>query len=263
MSAQLPAYRRIAEDIRARIASGDLPPGALLPTQQELQEQYGVARMTARQAVAELINEGLVASQQGKGVTVRSQDHMIYRPQSEFEPRISRGMDRFTAVLTKEGRMPSQSIDVAVTSAPRLIAERLGITPGSRVAVRKRIRSLDGEPFNINDTYYVYDLVANTEIMDPADIPRGSNNVLADFGYREVRAIDEFYVRMPDPEEIRRLRLRPGTPVAVHYVTGYTAKDEPTRCDVFILPGDRLAIRYERVHPENADDMSQVEGEQQ
>jgi GntR family transcriptional regulator len=262
MSAGLPAYRRIAEDIRARIASGDLPPGALLPTQQELQEQYGVARMTARQAVAELVNEGLVTSQQGKGVMVRSQVHMVYRPQGEFEPRISKGMDRFMAVLTKEGRKPSQSIDVAVVSAPRLVAERLGIEAGTRVAVRKRVRSLDGEPFNINDTYYAYDLVANTEIMDPADIPRGSNNVLADVGYREVRAIDEFYVRMPDPEEVRRLRLRPGTPVAAHYVTGYTADDKPTRCDVFILPGDRHVILYERVHPADADDMSQAEDDQ-
>ncbi len=250
----MPAYRKIAEDIRARIKSGELAPGAQLPTQQELQEQYGVARMTARQAVAELVNEGLVTSQQGKGVIVRSRQHMIYRPQSEHEPRISQAMDRFTATLTNEGRQPSQSIDVAVVSAPVLVAQRLNIEPGSRVVVRKRVRSLDGEPFNINDTYYPYDLALSTEIMDPVDIPRGSNNVLEDQGYREVRAIDEFYVRMPEPEEIRRLQLRPGTPVACHLVTGYTATDQPVRCDVFVLPGDRHVILYERVHPSESVD---------
>lgn len=259
MSTDQPAYRRIAEDIRARITSGELPPGALLPTQQELQAQYGVARMTARQAISELVNEGLVTSQQGKGVMVRDQRHMVYRPQSEFEPRISRSLDRFMAVLTKEGRKPSQTIDVAVLGAPQLVAERLGIEPGARVAVRKRVRYLDREPSNINDTFYVYDLVAHTAIMDPADIPTGSNLIMADLGYREVRAIDEFYVRMPDPEEIRRLRLSPGTPVAVHYVTGYTAKDEPTRCDMFVLPGDRHVIVYERIHPDNAEDMSHAD----
>lgn len=247
MSSDTPAYRKIAEDIRARITSGELAPGALLPTQQELQAQYGVARMTARQAVAELINEGLVTSQQGKGVTVREQRHIVYRPQSEFKPRTSRAQTL------------SQSIDVAVEAAPPLIAERLGLAIGARVIVRKRVRSLDGEPFNINDTYYSYELAANTELMDPIDIPQGSNNVLADFGYREVRAIDEFYVRMPHPEEIRRLRLSPGTPVAVHYVTGYTAKDEPTRCDVFVLPGDRHVILYERIHPDDAEDITLVD----
>jgi GntR family transcriptional regulator len=36
--------------------------------------------------------------------------------------------------------------------------------------------------------------------------------------------------------------------VAVHLVTGYTAEDRPVRCDVFVLPGDRNVIVYERVH---------------
>lgn len=250
----VPAYQKIASDLRQQIESGEAPPGALLPTQQELAARYGVARMTARKAIEELVNQGLVVSQQGKGVTVRDRRHMIYRPQSEHEPRISREMDRFMATLTKDGRAPSQSIDVAVVGAPALVAQRLEVETGSPVAVRKRVRSLDGEPFNINDTYYPYDLAANTEIMSPVDIPRGSNYVLADFGYTEVRAIDEFYVRMPDPEEVRRLRLAPGTPVAVHYATGYTAKERPIRCDVFVLPGDRHVILYERVHPTDVTD---------
>lgn len=259
MSADGPAYKKIAEDLRARIKSGDLAPGDLLPTQQELSEHYGVARMTTRQAIAELVNEGLVSSKQGKGMTVRDRRQMVYRPQSEFEPRISANMDRFVSALVKEGRQPSQSIDIAIVVPPPLVCARLQLGEGEFAAVRKRVRYIDGEPFNINDTYYDYKLAANTEIMSPADIPRGSNNVLADFGYREVRAVDEFYVRMPDPEEIQRLKLSPGTPVAHHLVTGYTAENHPTRCDVFILPGDRHVILYERVHPDNADDMSNVE----
>lgn len=249
MSSGQALYRQIADDLRARIESGELPPGATLPTQQELAAQYGVARMTARQAITALVNEGLVASQQGKGVTVRARRYMLYRPQAEHEPRISQELDRFMSTFSRDGRSPTQTIEVAVDSAPRLVAQRLGIEEGSPVAVRKRVRSLDGEPFNINDTYYPFELAQGTEIMNPADVPRGSNNVLADFGYREVRAVDEFYIRMPEPDEVYRLRLTPGTPVAAHYVTGYTAKDEPIRCDVFILPGDRHVILYERIHP--------------
>ena len=179
---------------------------------------------------------------------------MIYRPQAEYAPRISAEMDRFMSALAQEGRQPSQSIDVAIVPAPKIVAERFGIDPGTTVVARQRVRSIDGEPFNINDTFYPYDLAANTEIMNPRDIPRGSNFVLADKGYKEVRAIDEFYVRMPEPDEARRLRLGPGTPVAVHYVTGYTSKGEPIRCDMFVLPGDRHVILYERVHPDAADE---------
>jgi DNA-binding GntR family transcriptional regulator len=249
MSAAVPAYRKIAEDIRSRIVSGELPPGSLLPTQQELQDKYGVARMTARNAISALENEGLVVSQQGRGATVRSRQTMIYRPQSEYAPRTSAEMDRFMSALSRDGRKPAQSIDVAIVAAPQIVADRLGVEQGERVVARQRVRSIDGEPFNINDTFYPYELAASTEIMDPRDIPRGSNFVLAGKGFAEVRAIDEFYVRMPTPEEMRRLRLGPGTPVAVHYATGYTDKGEPVRCDMFVLPGDRHVILYERVHP--------------
>ncbi len=260
MSTDTPAYRKIADDLRVRITAGEFAPGQLLPTQQELAERYQVARMTARQALAELVNEGLVTSQQGKGVTVRDRRHMVYRPQREYEPRTSQEMDRFMSTLTQDGRQPAQSIDIAIVGAPPLIAERLRVDPGAKVVVRKRVRSLDGEFFNINDTYYTYELAINTEIMNPTDIPRGSNFVLEDHGYHEIRAIDEFYIRMPNPEEIQRLHLRPGTPVAHHIATGYTDKDEPTRCDVFVLPGDRHVILYERVRPDEGSEVAGEEG---
>jgi hypothetical protein len=97
-------------------------------------------------------------SQHGKGVVVRDRKHMVYRPQAERDPRISEEMDRFMSYLAKEGRQPSQTIDVSVVSAPPLVAQRLEIEPDSLVVVRKRVRSLDGDFFNINDTYYPYEL---------------------------------------------------------------------------------------------------------
>jgi DNA-binding GntR family transcriptional regulator len=261
MSADAPAYRRIADDLRQRIRSGDLAPGDLLPTQVDLAEQYGVARMTARQALAELANEGLIFAQQGKGTIVRERRPVVYRPQAEYFPRTTRQLDRFLATLQRQGRQSSQSIEVAVESADPFVAQRWEIEPGQSVAVRKRVRYVDDEPFNINDTYYRYDLAADTAIMNPADIPSGSNNVLDAKGYAEVRAVDEIYVRMPSQEEVRRLHLQPGTPVAVHVVTGYTANDEPCRVDVFVLPGDRHVIVYERIRPTTADDTSYIEDE--
>lgn len=247
MSADRPTYLRIADDLRRLITSGELSPGSALPTQTVLEQRYGVARMTVRAALDELTNEGLITSQQGKPAKVRGRRHMVHRPQGDHEPRISQTLDRFMALFGEADRKPSQTIDVAVVGAPKLIAERLRIEPGSRVVVRRRVRSLDGEPFNINDTYYPYELAVQTEIMDPADIPSGSNHVFERFGYREARNIDEFYILMPSPEEIDRLRLPQGTPVACHYLTAYTADDMPLFCDVFILPGDRHVIVYERV----------------
>jgi GntR family transcriptional regulator len=246
-------YGQVAADLRESIASGQLSPGAVIPSETQLVEQYGISRVTIRRALMTLEAEGLISAHQGRGRVVRDRRTMIYRPQQEYEPRISSTMDRFTAALAHEGRQPSQTIEVAVESATPVIAKRLGVPEGAPVVARKRVRSIDGEPTNINDTYHRHDLVKDTAVMDPRDIPEGSNTIVERVIGREVRAIDEFYIRMPTPEEARRLHLGVGTPVAVHYCTGYTADDQVVRVEYFCLPGDRHVILYERIHPTDDD----------
>lgn len=243
----MPAYRRIAEDLRQRITSGDLPPGSLLPTQQELSDGYKVARMTARQAIGALEHEGLVTSQQGKGATVRSRQFMVYRPQSESKPQpVLPEMDRYFQQITGEGRTPSQKIEVSLIEAPAEIARRLQVEEGSIIVARRRVRFINAEPVNTNDSHFPLDVVGESEIMSPADIPRGTNQVLTDLGYTQTRAVDEISIRMPTPEEAQRLALGTGTPIALLLVTGYTQDGRPVRCTSNVLPGDRHVIVYER-----------------
>jgi DNA-binding GntR family transcriptional regulator len=68
-----PQYQRIAAELRAQIESGELAPGDLLPSESALVERYGVARGTARQALAALAGAGLTVSVQGKGRYVKPQ----------------------------------------------------------------------------------------------------------------------------------------------------------------------------------------------
>lgn len=63
----LSQYRRIAAELRERIASGDLAPGDALPSEAALVRQYDVSRGTARQALSELEGTGLVIAVHGKG----------------------------------------------------------------------------------------------------------------------------------------------------------------------------------------------------
>jgi DNA-binding GntR family transcriptional regulator len=64
-------YRRIATDLRRQIESGELPPGNVLPSEAAIVETYGVARGTARQALADLETAGLIETRHGKGRFVR------------------------------------------------------------------------------------------------------------------------------------------------------------------------------------------------
>ncbi|MGW2391530.1 GntR family transcriptional regulator [Streptomyces lydicamycinicus] len=62
-----PPYRQIAADLIAEIERGGLAPGKPLPSEKELTERYGVARNTARSALAVLRDKGLIYTVTGRG----------------------------------------------------------------------------------------------------------------------------------------------------------------------------------------------------
>src|SRR6516165_12267585 len=69
--ARTPIYLQIAESIGSLLASGALPPGYVLPPERLLCEQFGISRMTLRQAMSLLDREGLIDSRRGIGTVVR------------------------------------------------------------------------------------------------------------------------------------------------------------------------------------------------
>ncbi|MFD3503912.1 GNAT family N-acetyltransferase [Streptomyces sp. NPDC058642] len=246
-------YQRIADGIRAEIADGTLGPGARLPTEAEIADRWDTTRSTAVQGLKVLVNEGLIISDRPRGYFVRSRRPMVYRPQGEFRKRpLSPEMDAFITQMSQEGREASQHIEVSVIAPSRDVRERLKLDEGELVAVRRRVRIIDGVPYNTNDSHFPLALVQNSEIMNPDDIARGANVVLAELGHEQVRALDEIHIRMPTPDEADRLQLGPGTPVAVHLCTGYTQDGKPVRTVVNVLPGDRHVLVYERSKPQLA-----------
>ena len=65
--AATPVYIQVANELRQQIRSGQLPPGRRVPSESDLEQIYGVARSTARKAIALLRDEGLVETVRGKG----------------------------------------------------------------------------------------------------------------------------------------------------------------------------------------------------
>jgi DNA-binding GntR family transcriptional regulator len=70
----IPVYKQVAEMIRARIQVGDLGPGEAVPSEAELEIEYGIARTTARRVARELREQGLVHTVQGEGTFVGEPD---------------------------------------------------------------------------------------------------------------------------------------------------------------------------------------------
>jgi DNA-binding GntR family transcriptional regulator len=250
-----PLYQEIADDLREQINDGRLGPGAKLPTQEQLAEKWLVprgkkkeSRGSIRRALDELVYEGLVVSRRPLGMFVRDRRRILIRPQEEFGRQFSPVADYYMGTVREQGGEPSQTIDAARVYPPAIVAEKLR-TSGEVVAVRRRVRSVDGERYDLNDSYYPLTVVDGTEAINPDDVPRGINRVLDEHGYRQTVMTDEYVWRMPTRDEADRLEIPPGTPVLEQVVTGYvgeTTDAQAVRCVVSIYPGDRYRLSYER-----------------
>lgn len=241
------SYHEVADMLRERITSGELPPGADVPSQAELAGQYGVGQGAARMALSALVTEGLITAGRGRGRQVRDRRPLyVYATRSEsMERRADATSDAWMTDIREQGREPGQDIRVELVKAGPEIGRTLEIDPGALVAVRRRIRTVDGRPDNLNDTYYDHALALEIpEILSPDDVTQGIVALMRERGYVQVRYTHELRWRPPTPDEAQRLELPPGVAVLVQMNTGYT-KDRPVKTTVTTWPGDSHVMIYE------------------
>ena len=116
-----------------------LPPGSALPSERELAERYGVARMTVRGELDRLTADGLAYRIQGRGTFVS-------------EPRVSQAMalTSFTEDMHARGLEPSSRLlDRSSHEAGGAMARRLQVAPGAPVVRVDRLRLADGAPLAV------------------------------------------------------------------------------------------------------------------
>jgi len=227
--------------------SGELPPGAPLPSEAELARRYGISPGTARRALGQLVADGLASGGQGKVRRVRQNAPLVvYASRSEsVKLRIAAGVDAWVSDVREQGREPGQVITVEIVQAGPEVGRWLEVDAAELVAVRRRLRTVDGRPDNLNDTYYPMDLAQEIpEILNPADVPRGIIALMRDHGHVQVRYVDELRWRPPAPDEAARLQLAPGVAVLVQSRIGHTA-GRPVKVTVTVWPGDTHVMIYE------------------
>lgn len=133
-----PLYHQIFLQLREEITGGQRALGSRMPTEQELALQYSVSRITARRALDELAQNGLVERKRRVGTTV------IFTP--PVAP-IEGSMDRALEGLLNFGRSTQvRLLELETIPAPAPIAEALAVPVGSPVVRVVRVRLLDGRP---------------------------------------------------------------------------------------------------------------------
>ncbi|MFI6902021.1 GntR family transcriptional regulator [Nonomuraea sp. NPDC050394] len=239
-----PLYLQIADDLRARIKSGELAPETRVPSERELCGLWDCSAITARHALTSLRNEGLIYTLKGKGAFVAQR-----RPLVRVAPdRFQRNNDRAAYRMEAE----RSAVDIQVeheterTDAPAEIAERLGISEGDPVVETSYRISMDGEPVSMSVTWEPLAITDGTDIVYPHEGPYAGRGIVPRFDAIGIRVdMEEEFVsaRMPEPHEAIHLKCPPGVPVMQIWQT-FWAGDVPVEVAKIIFRSDRYEFNY-------------------
>ncbi|MFC6175313.1 GntR family transcriptional regulator [Companilactobacillus huachuanensis] len=134
---KVPVYIQIHNEIRKEIESGKWAVGERIPSERQLSQDFDVSRMTLRQAIQTLVDEGILQRQVGSGTYVAS---------SKVQEKMS-GTTSFTEITESQGKKPSSktvSYHVADPSISEI--EKLKLKNGDQVLRMERIRYADKQP---------------------------------------------------------------------------------------------------------------------
>ncbi|MER7732370.1 GntR family transcriptional regulator [Streptomyces erythrochromogenes] len=240
-----PKYQRIADALRKSIQAGEYGPGDRLPGENDLMAAYEVARMTARQALGVLQNEGLAEARKGAGVFVRA-----------FRPLRRRGLQRLAQEQWGSGRsiwstdsedreLVVDQLDVREEEADDRVCDALGIAPGAPVWARRRRFVLDGKPVLFATSYLPSDVVAGSPITQHETGPGGTYARLAELGHGPVHFREEIRSRMPSAEEADRLALTMGTPVIRIVRTAFAEDGRAVEVNEMTLDSASYVLEYD------------------
>ncbi len=143
------------------LVSFDLRPGDRIPTEAELGAHYGLSRITVRQAVTSLVEEGLLHRQQGRGTFVRARRQDA--PLSDPGHFLATAFDR-------DPKADIRLHEAETVPCPDWVAERLGIAADAPVHKLRRLLHRDGGPVAIRTSFIAAALVPEL-LKAPIDEP--------------------------------------------------------------------------------------------
>lgn len=177
--ARIPMYRMIEEDLLGQIERGDLPRSSQLPSETALAEQYGVSRMTVRQALDRLESARLVVRQQGSGSFVAGTPGLVRR--------VGRLRSFSEELANEDVHVTSRVLDQHAETPPADVAERLGLD-GRQATRLRRVRFVDGVAAALQDAWIPASVAPG---LDHVDLGDGSlygtlrNRYGVEFGWAE------------------------------------------------------------------------------
>jgi GntR family transcriptional regulator len=240
----IPLYQQLKWLIERKIAAGEWTPERPIPPELALAEEYGVSRITVRQALDELVKEGRIYRQRGRGTFVSP-------------PKIAQTLAHLTGLaeeLALRGMAPRVTVLThGVVSAGHRVAEALHLQPEAQVLYIRRLVEVGERPLFVDDSYFPWELAA---VLTRERVAAAPIYTLLESAGRLPSEGEQWLEAVALSGEVARLLgVEPGTPgLAITRVT----KDQmgaPIEWTEAIYRGDRyqyaISLKRSQIRPVN------------
>lgn len=237
-SSFVPLYQQLKEHIIERIDKKIWEPEDKIYSENQLYEKFGVSRNTAKKAIEDLVQEGVLYRIQGKGTFVSL-------------PKIEQSLSAFysfSQVLSKKGLNPKDIVlGIEIIEASHKIAKELNVEKGEEVVTLQRLRYANDEPIILETSYLPKSIINQVEKLEQVshtplyDILNTSFNVVV------TSAKETFEPILIREEENRHLEVEVGSPALLLERIAYDPSKRPVEFCKSIVRGDRCKFYTELI----------------
>ena len=243
-NSRVPLYHQLFMLIRSDIMDGTLKHGDFLPTESELEEAYGVSRITVRKAIDSLVNHNLVSRRQGRGTVV-------------LRPTVLDDFGKLfpvppgaTVHTTDEGDVSIKVLSTDFAPASDLTAQQLNVDVGEELGILKYLRIVNGQPQCLEDIAFVLRLCPDIFVKHDLNNVSFYHVLEQEYDIRLVRAVHTVSVAIPTAPRITKwLQLEAEQPVLFVERTSYTQHGIPFEHVRTYYRSDLYSLRFESTRP--------------
>jgi len=231
----VPLYYQLKEVLRHQIKSGQLMPNTAIPSEPELVASYQVSRATVRQALTELVNEGLLYRMHGKGTFVR-------------EPRLEQHVNELSSLtdeLLRRGKRPGGLLLLSeLARGSETVRKCLKLAEDEQVIRLERLRTADGQPIAYEVDYMPY-LRSSGLYQRVREVADGSlYHLLTSEGMLPDTVEQSITADHAQAREADLLRIPGGEAVVRVRSITFSSVGIPIAYSEMLFPLDRFDLRY-------------------
>ena len=243
MTAVLPIYYQIKQTIKGWIVNKEFGPGNKIPSENELADRFNVSRLTVRQAISQLTQEGFLNSRRGEGTFVTSNEDLI----NSFSLETTGFMDELFS--TQLSKVTTKWATLSKMVAPKPVKEKLQLEMGDEEVVQiKRVRLLRGRPFTYTINYLPVEIGARVNEKDL--YRRRLLEILErDLKVEFTEAVQTIEASFADQEVAEKLEVASGSPILFVEKIMFTKQHKPVELFQSWYRGDlyKFIVRFKRV----------------